>query len=807
MIAMKRIVLFIILLSIISSLQGQDSQGGKVYGKVRLAGSGEPFENVTVAVYSLPDSSVTLGTATDLNGDFEIQGLPDNDYILVPSFVGYGSKIIRFNITPDNRELNAGDIILAEKTEDLGGISVTAARPQIIYRDNKKILSVKEFTDAGATTLAEVLENAPSVTLDSEGNVILRGSGNFTLLIDGKPVPGFGVNMLRQIPPEMVASIEIMTNPSAKYDPDGVAGIINLVLKKQSESGFNGQITAMAGVGGKYNGDAQFNYRRSKYNIYAGITGTSYNTWIDGDILRRTEDLSGESEISNILNQETKIKTVAANLGIDFMPDDKNTITFSGRFGPQKVEAVIDNQVDRAVSDPDLTGNFYFTNMLSVIGYFYMPGLTWDHKFKKEGHKLQINAFTGGFRGDLTQSMTEEIADSGWDRTGVFTDQKNLINEMSINDIRLKADYELPIEGKGKLEAGYQFRIMLEDNDHMLENYDFNLQEWIEDPFFTNHFSLNHGINAGYFTWGATLGKFNYQLGLRAEFTDRKIDQHATGDSYEYNRFSLFPSANITTTINEKIQLQMSYSRRINRPNRNQLNPFPQYADNQLIVQGNPDLKPEFIDSFEFGFQDQVKIGFLSAEAYYRRVSGLITNTITPDGDGVMYQQFINANKSHSAGSELMANIQPVPWMRIIASGNIYYYYLDDEMMYEENDNSSLMWTTNLSGIFLPTKTTRLSLSAIYNGPGINIQGTQKATYMINLGIRQEMFKRKASLALSVRDLFATFKYENELRGEGYTTIVSMKPESRVATITFTYNFNNFRQRVQEESMDLNFIR
>jgi len=805
--AMKKIVLFIILLSIISSLRGQDSQGGKVYGKVRMAVSGEPFENVTVALYSLPDSSVTLGTATDVNGDFEIKRLPDNDYILVPSFIGYGSKIIRFSITADSRELNAGDIILAEKTEDLGGVNVTVAKPQIIYRDNKKILTVKEFTDAGATTLAEVLENAPSVTLDSEGNVILRGSSNFTLLIDGKPVPGVGVNMLRQIPPEMVDNIEIMTNPSAKYDPDGVAGIINLVLKKQDESGLNGQITAMAGLGHKYNGDLQINYRSSKYNLYAGISGTSYNTFIDGDIFRRTEDISGESEITNYMNQKTKVNTVAANLGIDIIPDDNNTISISGRFGPQKVEAILDNQVKREVNDPGLTGNFNFTNMLGVSGVFYMPGITWDHKFRKEGHKLQMNAFAGGFSGDLTQSMTEEAADSDWNPTGVFTDRKNLVNNMSINDIRLKTDYELPVEGKGKLEAGYQFRLMVEDNDHMLENYDFNLQEWIEDPVFTNQFSLDHGIHASYLTWGAKLGKFNYQLGLRAEFTDRKIDQHATGESYEYNRFSLFPSGNITRAINEKIQLQMSYSRRINRPNRNQLNPFPQYADNQLIVQGNPDLKPEFIDSFEFGFQDQVKIGFLSAEAYYRRVSGLITNTITPDGNGFMYQQFINANKSHSAGSELMANIQPVTWMRIIASGNIYYYYLDDEMIYEENDNSSLMWSSNLSGVFLPTKTTRLSLSAIYNGPGINIQGKQNATYMINLGIRQELFKRKAALALSVRDLFATFKFENELRGEGYTTIVTMKPESRVATLTFTYNFNNFRQRAQDETMDLNFIR
>ncbi len=804
---MKRLVIFFLVLTSCGFIHAQGKINGNVRGKVMDAASSGPLENVTIAVYSMPDSSVTKGVATGMNGEFSVTNLPVNEYILVPSFVGYESKIIRFGISEESPEMNIGEIILKESAEDIGDVTVTAAKPQIVYRDNKKIISVKEFQDAGATTLAEVLENAPSVTLDHEGNVLLRGSSNYTLLIDGKPVPATGANLLRQIPPDMVENIEIMTNPSAKYDPDGVTGIINLVLKKETKPGMNGQFSAMAGLGDKYNGDIQLNYNKNKVSIYGGITGTAYNTYVGGDIYRLTGEAEDTVKIDNYLNQQTGVNTIIGNFGLDLSPDDNNSITISGRFGPQSVTAFLDNQIERSVSDPLLTGKFNFSNELSVDGIFYMPGLTWDHNFGAEGHKIQLSAFAGGFDGDLTQVMTEEAADNSWISTGLITDKRKLINEMSINDIRIKADYELPVSEKGKLQAGLQQRLLLETNDHVSDYYDFLSGHWVEDPMYSNRFELNRGIYSAYLIWGGKAGKYSYQAGLRGEYTDRTVKQDVTGDATKYTKFNFFPSANISRNFNDKIQLQLSYSRRVNRPVRGQLNAFPQYADNQYIVSGNPGLVPEFIDSYELSFQDQIKIGFFSAEAYYRRVNDLITGVLTPGEDGTMIQNFINANRSQSAGTELMANIQPVAWLRLIASGNVYYYKLDDELIYGENKNESLIWNSNITSVFLPTKTTRLTLTAVYNGPSITLQGSQEATYMINMGIRQELFKRKASVSLGIRDLFSTFVVENEIRGEGYTTFSSLKPESRITTLTFTYNLNNYRQRAQDETMDLNFIR
>lgn len=804
---MKKLFVIFITMLLFTQINAQSVLSGQVKGRVFDGANGTAIENATVAVYSQPDSSITTGAVTDLNGEFAIDDLPGGVYTLTATFVGYSSKSFSFSLSEDIPVFDVGDIILVEAAEDLGSVSVTAIRPQIVYRDNKKILKVKEFQDAGASTLAEVLENAPSITLDAEGNVLLRGSGNYTLLIDGKPVPGVGVNMLRQIPPEMVEDVEIMTNPSAKYDPDGVTGIINLVLKKQTEAGLNGQVSLMAGLRDKYNGDAQFNYRKNKVNIFAGVTGTSYYTTVTGNIFRETSAVGNESEIDNGFGQSAKINTIVGNLGMDYTINDRNSISLSGRFGPQNISALVDNEIVRTVTDPTLTGNFNFSNDLHVDGIFYMPNLTWDHKFKKEGSKLQTSMFVGGFQGNLVQELSEEAMDASWQPTGVFTDRRRLDNAMDINDIRVKTDYENSIEGKGKLELGYQYRRLLENNDQVHEDYILPGGTWLEDPSLSNEFQLDRSIHALYFTWGGDLGKFNYQLGLRNEYTDRILDQVDSSTEYSYSKFNMFPSGNITRKFKDNQQLQLSYSRRINRPGRQQLNPVKQYADNQLVVSGSPDIRPEFIDSYELAYQNQIKMGFVSVEAYYRMVDDLMTNVLTPEADGVMHQHFVNANRSHSAGTELMANIQPAQWLRVITSGNFYYYALEDDSFYEGNDNNSFVWRANFTSVFLPTKSTRLTFSAIYNGPSITLQGTQKESYMFNVGVRQEMLKKKASLALSVRDLFKTFRIENEIKGEDYLTVTSIQPESQVVTLTFTYNFNNYRQRAQEENMDLNFIR
>lgn len=807
MAVMKRSILFFVASMFAFCLQAQSRDSDRLSGQILHAGTGESIPNVTVALYSMPDSMLVEGKTTDANGHFMFSGIQGNDFLLIPSCLGFESKYIRIDMQASSGEVQLGEIFLAESTSEIEEVRVAAAKPQVIYRDNKKILSVREFQEAGASSLAEVLENAPSVTLDSEGNVMLRGSTSYTLLIDGKPIPGAGANILRQIPPEMVESIEIMTNPSARYDPDGVSGIINLVLKKQTQAGANGMITAMAGLGDKYTGDAQLNYRKGKVNTYAGVSHTHYRTTVEGDILRRTFGEFDDTEIGNSLDQDTRLKTTMANAGLDYQLNERNSLSVSARLIPQKTSAGLESQIDRQLEDPTLSGRFLFDNTISVDGMSFMPMLSWDHAFPNEGQKLAVSAFAGGFTGDIEQRMQEEVLGTNDVRTGVYTSQVNLIDELDINDVRLKMDYEQQVSEAGKLEFGYQYRLYGENTLHRHEYYDDLVSDWMISAENSNELSLDRGIHSLYSTWSGSLGKFQYQAGLRGEYVDRSIKVPAEGISVHYDKVNLFPSGNISRKLSEKAQLQLSYSRRINRPGRGQMNPMEQFADNQFVVKGNPQLKPEYIDSWELGYQYQLASGFMSLEGYYRKVNDLMTGGLVPGEGGVMYQTFYNANTSHSAGTELMLNFQPKSWLRMIFSGNAYYYRLDDELLYEENEDDSFVWTSNLTGVFLPTKTTRATMTIVYNGPSITPQGSTSSAFMVNMGIRQEFMKKKAALSLSLRDAFSTFKFESTFRGEGYETTTLMYPEARVLTLTFTYNFNNYRQRAQEESMDLNLLR
>jgi outer membrane receptor protein involved in Fe transport len=372
----------------------------------------------------------------------------------------------------------------------------------------------------------------------------------------------------------------------------------------------------------------------------------------------------------------------------------------------------------------------------------------------------------------------------------------------------MKVDYEKPVGEKSKLETGYQYMVLTEDNDNNFRIYNSTEGTWATDDEYSNRFTMNRNVHALYTTFSSAAGKMSYQAGLRGEYVDRLLTQVTAGDAYSYEKFNLFPSAHITRTFKDNQQLQLSFSRRINRPGRNVLNPFPQFLDNQTIVKGNPEVRPEFTGSWELNYQRQIKIGFLSAETFYRQSNDLITSVIVVDETGTTFMTSDNSDRSHSAGGEFMANLQPVNWFRVMSSGSVYYYLLDDARLTSQAENSTVSWRMNTSLIFTATPTTRISLAGVYNGPSITIQGRTDGAFMLNGGVTQSLMKQKLTLSLGVRDILGTYRIRSASSGENFNFVTSIRPEYRVATLTVTYNFNNFQRRTdQQESMDMNLIR
>ena len=805
---MKKINLLFVIIFLTVTAFGQQTPSGVISGRVFDNSSSAPFMEATVAVYRSADSSLVSGSATDRDGKFTISSISAGKYYLVVKYMGYETENRDFSLDTEKDSFDAGDIRLSESTVSLDGVNVVAEKPQVIYQNDKKILKVDEYRKTGATTLAQVLQNAPSVTADAEGNVYLRGTSNFTLLIDGKPAPNTGTNLIRQIPPEMVESIEIMTNPSAKYDPDGVAGIINLVLKKQKEAGFNGMITTMAGLRNKYNGDAQFNYRKNKVNVFGGLSGTSYQTEVTGELTRETTTPSGSLFMSTLLDQGVKVKTLTGNFGIDLTFTEKSSLTISSRFGPVNQAVNLVNRIFTSYQDAGIQDYAFYNNKLGVNGFFYNPNITFTQKFKKEGQKLQVSLFTGGFNGELVQALSQKVTDENWVVQPGDADQRESILDLGFTDSRLKIDFESPVGENSRIEAGFQSTWQKETTDNIFRNYNNLTAMWETNALYTNMYEYNNYINSVYTTWSGKLGKFQYQGGIRAELNNRHFDQLTLDEQFAYDKFSLFPSGNITRTLPKDQQIQASYSRRINRPGRNSLNPFPQFIDYQTIAKGSPYIRPEYINSLEISYQKRIKTGFFSVQAYYRNVNDIITSIVSTDGSGNVTMTSANANRSHSAGTELMANMQLKKWFRFMTSGNLYYNKLIDKTMTPSVDKDAVTWNLNSNLVFMVTPATSFSVTGRYTGPSITVQGSQSGSFVMNIGLNQTVLKKKGSLSLGVQDILGTYRIKSTSETDNLVFNMNVRPEQRVVTLTFTYNFNNYKRRNgAQDQMDMNLLR
>ncbi len=798
--------LLIVTLSCALPIQGQIT-AGTIKGVVQNGADNTPFSQVNIAVYHLPDSVLAGGTATQPDGSFSISGLEKGKYNLVAKFVGFLSFNRDIELTEDQPVFDAGTIRLEESATALQGVEVVAAKPEIVYQSDKKILNVAQIKQTGATTLVQVLENAPGITVDAEGNVLLRGSANYKLLIDGKPAPVAGTSLLKQLPVDMVENIEIMTNPSAKYEAEGNAGIINLVLKKQKTAGFNAQATLTAGWNNKYIGDLQAGYRKNKINLFAGISGNYIETNATGTINRTVFSQAGSMDRNSLLLQDVAVKSMNFNAGMDYTINDKNSVGLSGRFGKMYNNVDVENKISVGISDAPATSWLLYLNKLGLVGNYYNPQLNYRHKFDDKGHQLDFDIFAGGFSGDLSQLTHEYPADQDWS-AGTVYNMKNLSETwLDIRDIRIKSDYVKPFENGNKIESGVQLTLYHDQSDFNYSDFDEETAAWITNDLYSNDFLLLRDIYAAYGMWSGKIKKMNYTLGLRGEFTDQTLDQKTLEDQYHSTKLDVFPSGSASWELPKSQSLQFSFSRRITRPSGMELNPFPQFVDNATLRVGNPDLKPQYTQSFELSWQKQVKAGSVSAQGYYRRERDINSFGIELDEMNRTILKPVNANLSHSSGVELNGNLQAAKWIRLIANTNLYYYILQDPSMPDTLTNSNLTWSARVNGIFLMGANTRFVVTGNYTGPSIMLQGRLAGNFMLNLGLTQTMLKRQASLTLGVRDLLRTGRSKLDMYSQGVNVFTNIRTEAPMVTLTFTYNLNNYQQRVEEEQMNLNFIR
>lgn len=780
-----------------------DPKGGSIHGKVADASTSKPMEYVNIAVFNAADSSLVTGSITTESGEFKIEKLPHGEYYVRISFLGFERRQTeRIKISADKPNFEIGLIELKALSSDLGEVSVTAEKSKVEYQIDKRVINVDQSVVAKGGSAVNVLENTPSVQVDPQGNLTLRGSSDYIVLIDGKPSVLKGSDALKQINAAAIKQIEVITNPSAKYDADGQAGIINIIRKKDYLQGLNGTISTSIGTTDKYTANALINYRKGKVNVFAGIDfadniNRGYLT------INNTSYLpAGNQHVEETANQYYCNENLTGKVGIDYDLNDKNTFTLSGSYGKQGYDQGTDAQYSFLYEASDTKVFSRSSNFMDVTGN--VPNLTFDYQHKfKDNHTLSFSSTYSAWDGRDENTLSEEFTNDAF-QVIELQSKLNYIKDNSNFQYRFNADYKQPV-GKGTLEAGIQYRH--EDRMDDLRFFNLNVEDnqWIPNQKFTYRLDYLNDIYSGYATYSGTKWGVGYMVGLRSEFFTRQITFSNDSIDYNFDKFMLYPSLHLSKDINGKHQFQLSYSRRINRPQPWILNNQPGYVDPYNIFQGSPYLEPEYTDAFELNYRLMYKILTTSIQTYFRNTSNSFNTLRLLQDDGIMVHQLINTDRQQSYGIEGSIDLNLTKWWQLSTGGNLYHYTIESLVENKQNSRDANSWDARLISNFTLKWGSRIQGVLYFQGSGIDAQGSTSGFYTVNLAVNQPILKGKANIGLSAQNLFDSIKFDYTVSNEKYDNSYKIRAEGPVLMLTASYSFNNFQNKQRGRSDDASF--
>lgn len=780
--------------------------GGRRPGDQRPAGQGTitgtvvdstlqiPLEYANVVLISKDRDRQVDGTISHEDGRFELSELWPGDYYLDIKFMGFHAKRVDdVSITPENLNVDIGAVALSRAVIPMEEVGVSAERPDMVFEIDKKVIHVgKQITSASGTAV-DVLENVPSVTVDIEGNVTLRGSSSFTVLLDGRPTLLEPSEVLEQIPASTIETIEIITNPSARYDPDGVSGIINIISKKQKVSGMSGVVNLNAGLNEKYGGDFLVNYRRSGLTAYIGA-----------DFNKRVFEGETESERRTYRDTDTSIVHsdgssdwnrshygLKGGLGIDVT--ERDLVSTELRWSGRSMERGSDENFDEWLEPGGVHNKYVSMSSSEWGGDSYSGSLDYRHSYDENNHELTGQVYMSRRGGD-EEALTERR-----DLDGTITSGQRSTQDGPSRQLRTKLDYIRPVGPAGKLESGYQGRIDRTEDSSRLYEYNPETGDYEFQGKYSNTSEYERDIHSLYSMYSGNESAIGYQAGLRMEYTFRTTRLVDRDTSHTIDRWDYFPTIHLSYKYSERHQTMVSYTRRIHRPRGYYLEPFITWRDPYTVWKGNPALKPEYIDSYELGYQADIAASTLSAEAYYRVTHNTIQRVQSVYDIDVMLHTVENVGKDYTLGTELMLNINEIKWWAITLMGNLYDYRVEGTIYDEPFSRQSFNWSLRYSNTFRLTSSTRLQINGRYRSPTVTAQGTREGSFVTDSALRQDFLNRKISLNLQVRDLLGTGEFEFASEGPDFYSYRKSTRESPVVTLTLSFNFNNYRPERRQD--------
>ena len=823
------------ILAIFLGFVSVNAQTYQIKGKVVDDELGVPLEYATISITNTNDPNDLTGGVTDAKGNFSIS-VDEGNYNILVEFISYQSK--KFDDREVKSDINLGTIKLGLGSESLDEVVVQAETTQVDVRLDKKIYNIgKDLTTAGGT-VSDALNNVPSVNVDIEGGISLRGNENVRILINGKPsaMAGFGgTDVLGQLPAEAIERVEVITSPSARYDAEGTAGIINIILRKKETLGFNGSITLNGGYPANAGINANLNYRTDKYNLFT-TSGYRYRespgtAFFDTRYFEPREDsfLSGLEYDQNIEDREyDRInRGFNTNVGMEYYLNDRSSITGAifYRFGDD--EDLTTNRNDYFLNNSPVLGTTRYETETEEDNSFQFS-LNYINRFDEKGHELTADFQAESDKETQNAFIREPIDLNNTGLGDIFIPQELTETQEDQTEYLLQADYVRPIGEESQFEAGYRGNFENEVTDYVLRQERVN-GEFVVNANQTNVFDYTENVHAWYTQYGTKLGDFSFLLGLRAEHTQLKgdIDSQLTEEElqeefsfpidtqFDNKYFGLFPTVNVIYEIGEEENITLGYNRRINRPRGWYINPFPSRSSRNNVFQGNPNLQPAYSNAFDLGYLKRWEKFTLTSSVYYQRETDafqrvqeeVVIQVANPDYDGsddmpetigqtVNRSIPFNLATNDRMGGELGFLYNPADWLRLNGSFNYFRFKLDGEFNDQVYSQDNTSWFARFSSkVTLPLKID-WQTNAFYRGPSDEIQGSQDGILSVDVALSKELFNDKATLAVNVSDIF------NGRKRSSYTTTEFFEQDSefqwrqgQAVNVSLIYRFNQQKKR------------
>jgi outer membrane receptor protein involved in Fe transport len=748
-----------------------------------------PF--ASVRAFQSKDSLFVNGNVTNADGTFSLS-LPQGNYYVEIGFLGMKSQFRTINKT--SGEVNLGTIKLGVSSISTGEVSVIADKSLAELKLDKRVYNVSADLNNQGANATEVLENIPSITVDTDGNVSLRGNSGVRILIDGK-YSGFSStpDALRSLQSDMIDRIEVITNASARYDAQGEAGIINIILKKNNRSGWNGSVNARVGYYPEFGGGFNLNYKKNKFNFNLGYT------------FNRNEGPGRSNTYQRLTSQDTSFayrqyyeqlrRKVGHNVnaGIDYDFNERNSISLGvgvrTAYGKHLIERIYENM--------DAQDVLLFTNTRiewnNELEDLLEGTITYQKKFRKDGASWTTEAkwFKDDDleRSDYWEYTTLPLADE-IERSHALVKEKNVLAQ---------SDFIWPIGKEGKVETGVRSQQREMNNDFGFAERFENV--WNAPARFNDQFEYLERVHAGYLMGSNTYKKWSYQVGVRGEYSDITTEQLSLSNRNNKQYFNLFPSAAVSYKSNDMRTLQVSYSRRINRPGQWSLMPFMKFGDNREMRIGNPDINPELTDAYEAGVMQYFAKGSLLSTVYYRRTNHNMETISIAGDDGIIYRKPVNFGHRDAYGFEFNLNYAPITALRITTGLNLYQQTVQgtyDDIHY---DVKNFSWTNRTSINYTLKSKTRMQVSGNYEAPRVNPQGKTLSIFFMDAAVTQDIGKN-ATLGLNVRDVFNSRRWRNVVDTPTIYSETNTQWRPRNIRLVFTYRFNQ-KAQPQEKQQDL----